>query len=350
MALKRATREFFVPKQRAILDDAWAAAQDADLLIYNEGYYAAGCMAEALDIPGIIASPIPFLTPTPSFPYPPFTTRDLGGFLNRQSYRLFQLGTLRNARPLQAWYRETFERPPPSRFRNHLYRSGNPVPVLYCASRHLIPVARGWHARVCLSGYWFSDDPPTWSPPEALEQFLSAGPPPVYIGFGSMSGGTDTEHRTRTLVSALERAGVRGVLATGWGGLAELPSLPPTVHAIEGAPHDWLFPRVSAVVHHGGAGTVMRGVRHGKPMLVCPIADDQPFWGGRIHALGLGPPPIAQYSRREFTVDRLAAAFHSLVNDTSLQRRARELAERVNAEDGVATAVAFVTDVGTSPS
>jgi UDP:flavonoid glycosyltransferase YjiC (YdhE family) len=115
------------------------------------------------------------------------------------------------------------------------------------------------------------------------------------------------------------------------------------VHRIDGAPHGWLFPRVAAVVHHGGAGTTAAGLRAGRPTVVCPFAADQPFWGARVHALGAGPPPIPQ---RRLTADTLAAAIDAAVRDPRMRRTAAALGDAVRAERGVARAVASVTAPG----
>ena len=169
----------------------------------------------------------------------------------------------------------------------------------------------------------------------ALEAFLQAGPPPVYVGFGSMAG-RDPARLARTVVEALQAAGQRGLLAPGWGGLAP-GALPPTVHVVGEMPHAALFPRVKAVVHHGGAGTTHAGLRAGRPTLICPFFADQPFWGRLVHARGLGPAPIPQ---RRLDAPRLAAALHTLVSDAAMATRAAALGEAMRAEDGAAAAVA----------
>jgi sterol 3beta-glucosyltransferase len=108
---------------------------------------------------------------------------------------------------------------------------------------------------------------------------------------------------------------------------------------IDQVPHDWLFPRVKAVVHHGGAGTTAAGLRAGKPTVICPYFGDQPFWGQRVHALGVGPQPVSQ---KKLTVDNLASAIRSAVSDAEMQRRVAALGEKLRAENGVARAVSII--------
>jgi sterol 3beta-glucosyltransferase len=128
------------------------------------------------------------------------------------------------------------------------------------------------------------------------------------------------------------------VLASGWGGLTR-SELPENVFMVDSVPHDWLFPQVAAVVHHGGAGTTGAGLRAGKPTLICPFMADQPFWGRLVQQLGVGPKPIPQW---QLTAEGLADALKTAVQDETMQQRAAELGEKIRAEDGVARAVEIV--------
>ena len=150
--------------------------------------------------------------------------------------------------------------------------------------------------------------------------------------------GCDPRRLGRTVVEALRLAKVRGILATGWGGLSA-GDLPATAFATDEAPHEWLFPRTAAVVHHGGAGTTAAGLRAGRPAVVCPFIGDQPFWGRRLRALGAGADPIPQ---KTLTAERLAAAIRDVTTDPSFRSRAEALGEQIRREDGVARAVAII--------
>jgi sterol 3beta-glucosyltransferase len=199
------------------------------------------------------------------------------------------------------------------------------------------------HARV--TGYWFLDHPPDWQPPADLVDFLESGPPPIYIGFGSLKS-RGAEKAGRIVLDALRQSGHRGVIAIGGGGLSE-SDLPDEVFAVGSVPHDWLFPRMAAVVHHGGAGTTGAELRAGVPSVIVPVTNDQPFWGRRVRALGVGPAPIP---RRRLTADRLARAICIAVTDESIRKRGAELGETIRAEDGVGNAVRIVNQaLGRSP-
>ena len=177
------------------------------------------------------------------------------------------------------------------------------MPVFYSYSPAVLPRPVDWPARMHVTGYWFLDPPPGWQPPADLMQFLSDGPPPVSIGFGSMASG-DPQAMLQVTLDALEVSGQRGVLLRGWSGIGQDRALPPRVFCADSLPHSWLFPRMAAVVHHGGAGTTGAALRSGVPAIVVPLAADQPSWARVVHELGAGPAPIPFPA---LTADRLAA-------------------------------------------
>jgi sterol 3beta-glucosyltransferase len=159
--------------------------------------------------------------------------------------------------------------------------------------------------------------------------------------------GRDSATLTRLVVEALDRAGQRGVLLTRWGGVTttgmpdniRATDLPDTVFALESCPHDWLFPRMAAVVHHAGAGTTATGLRAGVPSILVPFMGDQPFWANRVAALGVGPQPIP---RSQLTAEQLAYAIRVAVEHEGIRQRAAAMGKTIRAEDGVGTAVALL--------
>ncbi len=211
------------------------------------------------------------------------------------------------------------------------------IPVLMGFSPAVYPRPHDWPAHLHITGYWFLDRQPGWEPPADLLAFLEDGPPPVYVGFGSMTG-RDPEQTAQIVLSALRRAGQRGVLLTGWGGIGAM-ALPDSVYVAEALPHDWLFPRMAAVVHHGGAGTTAAGLRAGVPTVTIPHFGDQPFWGERVHTLGVGPEPIP---RPRLSADRLAYAIRIAATHRPMRERAAALGARIRAEDGVGQAVRLI--------
>ena len=133
---------------------------------------------------------------------------------------------------------------------------------------------------------------------------------------------------------AVRRAKVRAVVLSGWGGLDT--DRGEDVYVADAVPHDWLYPRVRAVVHHGGAGTTGAALRAGVPSQVVPFMMDQPFWAHLVADLGVGRAPIP---RKKLTEDALAHALQDLATNDAMAARAAALGEKIRAEDGVGEAV-----------
>lgn len=324
-----------VPRMQRMLDSELEAVRDAEALIFHPKALGGHSLAERLGVPGIMALLQPLYAPTRAFASMLMPVDQLGGALNLASHRLTNWAMSAAMRGLlNRWRREALGLGP---LRDDLRLHGRPLPRLYGYSPQVLPAPPDWGPECAVTGYWFLERDPAWCPPERLEAFLQAGPPPVYVGFGSMPA-RDAQAQTRLVLEALARAGQRGVLATGWGGLAAT-DLPAGVFLLDAAPHDWLFPRMAAVVHHGGAGTTAAGLRAGVPMVICPFFGDQPFWGRRVAGLGVGPQPCPQ---QRLSAARLAEAMRAAVGDPALRARAAALGARIRAEDGVARAVALV--------
>jgi UDP:flavonoid glycosyltransferase YjiC (YdhE family) len=325
-----------MPAMRAMLVAEWetVASLEADAVVYHPKALGGYHVAEALGVPGFLALASPALSPTREFPNPLLPLPDLGGTLNRLSYgAFFRSMTLPYRRMVNRWREETLGLPALPLSASELELRGEPVPRLYPCSPRVVPVPADWDAGSTMTGYWFLDQGNGWQPPEDLTEFLQDRPPPVFVGFGSAA--PDPGGSRAAAIAALEGLGLRGVLATGRRGTAG-----PGIIEIEGAPHDWLFPRMAAVVHHGGAGTTAEGLRAGKPTAVFPSNfGDQLFWGKRVRALGAGPEPVPQ---RRLTAEGLAVAIRAITEDGRMRRRAAEVGEEIRAEDGVARAVEIV--------
>jgi sterol 3beta-glucosyltransferase len=208
-------------------------------------------------------------------------------------------------------------------------------PICHGFSPVVVPRPTDWPPSVHVTGYWWPARPPGWQPPDLLVDFLEAGPPPVFVGFGSMTG-TD-EPLSDVVAAAVRRAGVRAVVQSGW---AELGAGGDDVLLVGDLPHDWLFPRTAAVVHHAGAGTTAAGLRAGVPAVPVPFLVDQPFWAERLHRLGVAPHPLPL---QELTADALADALRSCLDEATYRDRAIELGHRIRAEDGAAVVLSLVT-------
>ncbi|KAH8601614.1 hypothetical protein B0O99DRAFT_658179 [Bisporella sp. PMI_857] len=205
------------------------------------------------------------------------------------------------------------------------------IPFTYCWSPALVPKPRDWPAHIDVCGFFFRD-PPQYSPPDDLQQFLQAGPPPIYIGFGSIVV-DDPEKLSATIVEAVNMAGVRAIVSRGWSKLNS-SSQSSNIFYIGDCPHEWLFQQVAAVVHHGGAGTTACGLRYGKPTTIVPFFGDQPFWGSMIEAAGAGPAPIPH---KQLNKQVLADAMLVCLQPET-QVAAQDIAKRMSSEQGVSAA------------
>jgi sterol 3beta-glucosyltransferase len=325
------------------MEDGLAACQGMDLLITGSlGLNIGLALAEHLNIPLIRAHLFPF-TPTRTFPSVliPQTSTNLGGSFNLLSWQLVLQMLWLGVGPIFNQARKKVLGLPPSSLVETYHSDSSKGPIFYGFSPSVIPRPADWKDGVHVTGYWFLDPAEDWTPPPALVDFLQAGPPPVYIGFGSMSS-RKPEETAELVIKAITKTGQRALLFSGWGGLHK-EDLPDSVLMIDSIPHAWLFPRAAAVVHHGGAGTTAAGLRAGVPSIVVPFNFDQPFWGQRVHKLGVGPRPIP---RSRLTVDRLAQAIQEVVTNTSMRQRAAELGSKIRAEDGIANAVDLIQKIG----
>ena len=323
----------------------WAEAglggcQGLDLLLAGMGGLNVGlALAEKLDVPFMPAYVIPF-TPTTAFPgvlFPQALAR-LGGVVNWWTHLLTRQVMWQGYRRADNQARKQVLGLPAAPFwgphgANRLRRA----PTLYGISPSVVPKPADWGSNIHVTGYWFLEAEPEWTPPSALVDFLHQGPAPVYIGFGSMTQ-RKPEEAADLILRAVAQTQQRAVILSGWDGFRK-QELPDTVFVVDSVPHDWLFAQVTAVVHHGGAGTIAAGLKAGVPSVVIPFFGDQPFWGHRVAALGVGPEPIP---RSKLNGEQLAQAIHQAIHDQPMRQRAADLGAKIRGEDGVAEAVAIV--------
>ncbi|WP_329046998.1 glycosyltransferase [Amycolatopsis sp. NBC_01488] len=304
-------RKAVTPVLERLLADVHTGARGADLVLAP----TLGFLGSHLDVPNVELHYQPSI-PTRAFPHPllPWAGK-LGPWGRQLSFKAVDELAWQLLRPeIDRWRADTLGRPGK--------RPRRDSPVLCGFSDAVVPRPPDWPARVHVTGYWFLDAGPGWRPDPRLRDFLAAGPPPVYVGFGSMRTSDETLAVVR---GALKKAGLRGLLGTGTD-LAD-----DDVLAVADVPHDWLFPRTAAVVHHGGAGTTAAGLRAGVPTLVCPVFSDQPYWGDRVFRLGAGPRPLGDLTG-------LTAKLEELTGNPLYRRGAQYVGARLRRENGVAHA------------
>lgn len=328
------------------LVDTWAvdtlsAAEDAEAIIHSYVAWAPGQgVAQLKGIPAIGVHLQP-LVPTRHFPAPFFPWRhDLPPWFHRATWWLFQTASWNFIRPeLNAMRVRHFGCEPLGRSSRNGPERIIDYPMLHAYSSHVVPKPDDWGANHHVTGYWVMPPSRAWQPDPALERFLAEGPAPVYLGFGSMTVASP-ERELEMLVSAAAAAGVRAVISAGWSGM-ESARVPGHCFVLNEAPHDWLFPRMAGVIHHGGAGTTAAALHAGVPQMVCPFIADQPFWGHRLQMIGVGPKPM--YHRR-LTPEALAERMRDLTGNPRYRENAADAGRRIRAEDGVANAVRIIAD------
>ena len=322
-------------------DDVVAAALASDVLLLSAPLVPLGhTVAEGLSLPSLGLHLQP-LAPTREFVPPLLGTGSWGAAGNRVAGLGMNLA-------VERVYAATL---PAVRSRLGLPRAGSTAalrarerqdwPVFHGFSPRVVARPRDWRAGLEVAGYWWPYDGDAELPSQ-VRKFIDSGPAPVFVGLGSATV-PDPGRLSAEIVRALRRAGLRGVIQRGWGGLEAAGDDMLTVDEI---PHALLFPHLAAVVHHAGAGTTAAGLRAGVPAVPVPLQFDEHFWATRLVTLGVAPRTLPL---RRLTADTLAAALTRATADTGYRERARALGARIRAEDGVAPVVAAVNRLNTDP-
>jgi UDP:flavonoid glycosyltransferase YjiC (YdhE family) len=334
---------------------AWDMAQNADAIVFQNATTFCIDIAEALGIPALVAQFQP-LNPTDEFPYygydwqpvDPWFTRfsrepfakspSIDPVINKLSYVVQKAQQSYWDGPRDVLRRSLLGLRAKKKGGFYTDARGKPLPAMHAYSPSVSPAPGDWPDSNIITGFWRLDDITGWTPSPEFEDFLSKGEKPIYLGFGSMSWGA--QRNTEIIAKALAMWGGRAVIGKGWGGLrAEM--LPDTVFTIDAAPHSKLFEHVSAVVHHGGAGTTHTGLYAGRPTFIVPQFFDQPYWGQLLYELGVGPKPVRL---RKLTPQILASALDDLASTPAYAVAAGALGERLKLEDGTNFAVDVIEE------
>lgn len=311
------------------LQECEVAMAGTNAVLFSVLAFPAYHLAEAAGIPAIGA----YLQPmTRTREFPSLFQKGRGvSFLNLWSHIAVEQVTWQPMRGAVNEWRDGLglEQLPRSGLYRPIYRS---MPVLYGFSPAVVAPPSDWPDHVKVTGYWVRGRANGWRADKTMTRFLADGPPPVYVGFGSRPE-RNPEALAELVVDAVRFTGHRAVLLTGWGGLTVGDSSD-DVLVVDEVPHDWLFPQMAAVVHHGGAGTTGTALQSGTPSIVVPSFADQFFWGERVAALGVGET----LPRRRLTVESLAESI-SATADAEVRAKSDRLGERLRAENGVMRAV-----------
>jgi UDP:flavonoid glycosyltransferase YjiC (YdhE family) len=305
----------------------------ADCIIANPPSFAHIHCAEKLGIPLHIMFTMPF-SPTQAFPHPLANIESSNAdpqLTNYISYAMIEILSWQGLGDIINRFRaKCLGLDPVSRIWGPGVLQRLKIPHTYCWSPALIPKPKDWGSHISVAGFYFINLASNYVSGTDLQAFLDNGPPPVYIGFGSIIL-EDPNAMTELIFEAAKKTGQRIVLSEGWGGMgADELHIPNNVFMLGNVPHDWLFNHVSCVVHHGGAGTTAAGITAGRPTVVVPFFGDQAFWGSMVARAGAGPDPIPH---KQLTADKLADAINFCLRPESLER-AKELASKIAAEQG----------------
>ncbi|TWU70539.1 hypothetical protein ED733_000755 [Metarhizium rileyi] len=310
----------------------------ADAIIANPPSFAHIHCAEALGLPLHLVFTFPY-TPTQAFPHPLASIKKSNvdqGYTNFISYPLVDIMTWQGLGDLVNSFRvNTLALDPVSTLWAPCATYRMHVPFTYLWSPGLVPKPEDWGEEIDVSGFVFLDLASAYQPPQALVDFLDAGEPPIYIGFGSIVV-DDAERFTELIFDAIEMAGVRALVSRGWGGFGR-DEAPDNIFMLDNTPHDWLFPKVKACIHHGGAGTTAIGLKCGLPTMIVPFFGDQYFWGSMVSKSGAGPEPVPY---KHLSSDKLAEGIKYLLTDEA-KSAAGKIAESIIRDgDGAINTVA----------
>jgi UDP:flavonoid glycosyltransferase YjiC (YdhE family) len=327
---------------RRQLAESLAACEGSDLLICQSWSGIGPSIAEKLGIPVVVAAAFPVADfPTAEFPSPwqELQSPDMTAEEKRRTWDSWaQMWGQGSHHFIQEWRTDELKLKRQS-VDEHLAATRK-LPHILGYSPHVLPKPADWDHHVHVTGFWFLRSAQDYQAPEALLRFLDAGEPPIAVGFGSLVG-RHPARLTRMVVEALQRAGRRGLLIQGWGGL-RAGGLPDSMFDIPSVPYDWLLPRVAGLIHHGGAGTMAIALRSGSPQAIVAFGLDQSFWGRRTASLGVSPAPM---NSKSITVEELTQAVESIATNATLRERALAVSDLIRQEDGVEQAVRIIEQI-----
>ncbi|THD00187.1 hypothetical protein EYZ11_000378 [Aspergillus tanneri] len=327
-------------------DDPWSPMPDgqhrpfvADAIIANPPSFAHLSCAERLGIPLNVMFTMPW-SATQSFPHPLANLQSSSSTkpsaANFASYAIVEILIWEGLGDLINRFRKRqLGLDPLDALRAPSIAPRLRIPYTYLWSPSLLPKPPDWADHLDVCGFSILPLASDYEPPDDLAAFLRAGPPPVYIGFGSIV--VDHPSRlTRIVFDAIRQTGQRALVSQGWGNLgADISPDDDNILLLDKVPHDWLFRHVSCVVHHGGAGTTAAGLLLGRPTVIVPFFGDQPFWGSIVARAGAGPAPVPY---KQLTAKKLADAIRDALRDETRQK-AESLGQSMRQEDGVRDAV-----------
>lgn len=307
--------------------DYFDACVGSELIIYHPGVTMGYFSAEKLGIPSILASPFPMHKTKEYLSVVMYGKSKPNPLTLKLSYVMIQgMLWLASSSSVKNFWKTQFGKLPESFGIPYERHTNSHHPALVSCSNHIFKRPDDWNPHIHQNGYWFVEEPSDYSPPKNLEEFLQAGDKPIYIGFGSMSMTEQLDELGEIVIEALKKLGKRGIIS----GMGRSRNITNDIFIIDSIPHTWLFEQVSAVCHHGGAGTSAAGFRAGIPSIIIPFSNDQFAWAHRAYDLGIGSKPIP---KKRLSADALASAI-CFVQQDHIISNSKIIGEKIRLENG----------------
>ncbi len=340
LRMVKAVGEFVLPLAIETLRAARLACEGAGAIMHSFLMTEAGhLIADQLGIPDLSGQFFPVFTPTGDFPSMTFPDLPLGRGYRYTTHSLTTNIFRYSSRILYAYLRYKHAELPRLPAWPFAPENRPQTPILYAISPHVLPRPQDWPHSSIITGYWDLDPPSDWNPPSELVEFLSAETPPIFIGLGSIPD-KYIQNLGEMFSQAVQQTDRRAIIAIDEIGREQFKNCA-SILCIDNLPHSWLFPRVKAVIHHGGAGTTAAGLRAGIPNIIIPFTADQTFWGDRVHQLGVGPAPIRF---KQLSAQRLIQALNIAIHHEGVRGQAKTLGNLIRQENGVAKAVEIIAN------
>ena len=310
-----------------MVSDFYSACEGSELIIYHPGCSIGYFAAQEFGIPSVLASPFP-MHKTSEYLSVIMYGKSPSNFITKPiSYSMLQgMLWMASKGSVKGFWKEKFGKLPgnfgcPFERHNDLMH-----PAMVSCSNFVFKRPTDWNKNIHQYGYWFVEEPSEYRPDTKLTKFLDEGEKPVYIGFGSMTSFGKHEGLAELAVDAVNKTGKRGIIC----GMGTPPNITDNILAIDSIPHSWLFDKVSAVCHHGGAGTTAAGFKAGVPSVIIPFSNDQFAWAHRAYDLGVAAKPLP---KKSVTSNLLANAIQYALRD-DIVKNAKNLGSKIASENG----------------
>lgn len=310
-----------------MVDHYYAACEGSEAIVYHPGMAIGYYAAEKMGIPSILATPFPLHKTKQQTSVILYGKVPSKPWINLLSYSILQnMLWMASDASLKPFWKEKFGHLPASYGSPFERHTDLRHPAIVSCSNCIFARPTDWNENIHQNGYWFLEEQNEFIPPMELVEFLNKGEKPIYIGFGSMVNGADTEKISKNIIDGLALTGKRAIIS----GFGNLQNISDTIYRIDNIPHSWLFSKVSVVCHHGGAGTSAAGFKAGIPSIIFPFALDQYAWAQKAYDLCVGPKPIPI---KKLTSANFAESIRYATQEKVISN-AKELAEKIATENG----------------